>query len=1138
MSRITLKSLRISGFKSFASPATINFGPGITAIVGPNGSGKSNLADAVAWVLGAQGHKALRAERMADVVFSGTDKRPPLRRAEVRLVLLDPDNEIGLGLSEVSLTRVVYRDGEAEYRINEASCRLSDVMDLLAEIGLGRQRHSLVGQGQVADLVAASAAERRNVLEEAAGIQRHRYRQERAQRLLAAAEADLAEALKREADLRRRIRPLTRQARSAARQQELLGRREYLSQALHVAAARRLEGDVARMTTEVSAARSHLESCEAELGQLASRSAAIEAKLNELAGDATRTYQVEADSLIRRHRELADRLARLIRECESTLAQDASQLSSKGLDPTPALDLERSVILAEAREQILAVETELDRAAAGTADPTAGLEALQRELEAGRRAEELARAELADLAAQRNQADRARLAAEQAAEKVAAELTALVDQLPGVRAGLDAVAKRLATGEAAEAALVVRQSSLTERVAAASTELAAARAEHAVAAAELAGLNSLLAQRAELLGLEELSAVAGVVGVLEDLLEIDPAHEPALLAALGDWIRAIVVESDEALSAVLSLMAERGQGGTVVSLAQPADSAQLPGWIFLKDARLASPLSHLLVGALADHPGRPAGTWVRSGLYRLAPAGAQVAIGARLEPARGRLARAEADLAERDQDLVELRAAEKACQAELSRVRGDLAKLRSEFTGGEGHRQRIEAALAAAQRIHQERKASTVEHALELARLDPLVEAARRRVDELTTARQVVEAGLVERRRDFERVRLRVSLARERRHRSHRAAEQAQADRARATGRFAAAKAAYAGQRRAEARAEAEAARSRVRLAAAVRLRSVLEGWARRAEVVSGHLGRQAQGQAEHRQSLLREWEQVRQAASRRQAELAGLTQALGRAQSDLITTQSRLAEHTGLITRADLEIEGGLAGEAELMDELAAVEKELAGLGPVNQLAAEELADLNQELRRLALDVADLTAARASAEEALAELAARIDSEFREFVARVSAHYERVVAQLLPGGSGRLRLAEEADGEPGVEIEATPAGKRVKRLAQLSGGERSLVALAFLFAIFMTEPSPFYLLDEVEAALDDASLGRFLAVASAVAESSQILLVTHQRRTMESAACLVGVTMAPGDGSRILIERIGDRPGPAGPEAKVTLSN
>src|SRR5579875_2204087 len=1134
-----LRSLAMKGFKSFADPTVLEFEPGVTVVVGPNGSGKSNVVDAVAWVLGAQGPRALRSATMADVIFAGSSTRPPLGRAEVSLTIDNASGKLPLDMAEVTITRTLFRSGESEYAINGAPCRLLDIQELLSDTGVGRQQHMIIGQGQLDSVLNARPEDRRAIIEDAAGVRKHRQRRERAERRLAATQENLERLGDLVREVRRQIRPLERQASAA---------RTHAAVAARLAELRQYLAGV-----ELAELAERGQRCDAELDALRAEEASLRDRVDRLDREAS---AAAAELASRREEDLAallGHLRALLERCrgsarvlgERRRALAASLDAAFDVDVVSTLEAEAArlaeeMAACEAEAHALAPELEaLARSEAELAEQERASEA------AWGHAEEVADAEEA-LQVARARIEVLRRTGAQARAGLAT-LERRIEALGARRQELEALARRaaedVASGERRRAELEAAAQSAATRVEATAAEAEAA--ERALAEADQQRHRS--AARAEALGraLQELQGSGGreglqgregVVGALVELVAIDPGYESAFEAALGASMAAVVVEGRHAAREALARLRQHGAPGAVLAAPERPGGTpvpQLPAGVeplrphvrarsgpggpldAVLDAVLASAVAvegwEEAVDVALERPDLVVVTtegdrFARSG-WRVRSASRLVTVAAVEEAeARAERARAEAEAAAVARRAARAAHEEARAQAHeatraLDRHLAELAAARAEGDRAASELTRLAAELDDLARTHAEVAASAAAEAAVLAEHEasiPVLEAA------LAEAAERAEAGLAERRRVLTERRKEV----ERRLVGH--GEEREA-----------------------------AARRRLRLEADVRavdrLAAVVSGCRERLEAAELELSSDYQRQLEAVRAggdRLERLRAERAAAEARLAEVRDRTRALDHEAAEVEVRTEALADalfqQFGLrpaevVGRPCPELPEGVSA-AEQVGVLAA---ELERLGPINPLALEELGELEERHRELERQTDDVRAARRELQEVVRTLDKEIAETFAAAAADVNEHFSELVATLFPGGTGRLVLTEPEDLlNTGVDIEIRPAGRTVRRVSLLSGGERSLSALAFLFAVFRSRPSPFYLMDEVEAALDDVNLHRFLDMVHGFRDEAQLIIVSHQKRTMEAADALYGVTMAPGGSSQVVSQRVSERPG------------
>ncbi|MGW8064463.1 chromosome segregation protein SMC [Streptomyces ziwulingensis] len=1181
-----LKALTLRGFKSFASATTLRFEPGITCVVGPNGSGKSNVVDALSWVMGEQGAKSLRGGKMEDVIFAGTTGRPPLGRAEVSLTIDNSDGALPIEYAEVTLTRIMFRNGGSEYQINGDTCRLLDIQELLSDSGIGREMHVIVGQGQLDSVLHADPMGRRAFIEEAAGVLKHRKRKEKALRKLDAMQANLARVQDLTDELRRQLKPLGRQAAVA--------RRAAVIQAdLRDARLRLLADDLVRLRealqaeiADEAALMERKEAAERELGRALRREADLEDAVRRLTPRLQRAQQTwyELSQLAERVRgtiSLADarvksatsappeerrgrdpeeleREAARVREQEAEL-EAALEAAERALEDTVAhrADLERELALEERR---------LKDAARAIADRREGLARLSGRVGAARSRAASAQAEIERLAEARDES-RERAAAAQE------EYEALRAEVDGLDAGDRELAERhdAAKRELAEAEAVL--GAAREAATAAERERAATQARHEALALGLRrkdGTGALLAAKDEL---------SGLLGPAAGLLTVASGHEAALATAFGAAADALAVTSPTAAADAIRLLRKQDAGRAALLLAgdpdgvpeEPrSDGASYAADLVRGPSDLMPAVQRLLRGVVVVDTLEDAEDLVRARPELTAVTaegdllGAHFAQGgsagapsllevqasvdqaaAELEELGvrcGELAEAQDVAVERRRACAalveELGEGRRAADREKSAVAQQLGRLAGQARGAAGEAERSAAAAARAQEALDEALTEVEELAERLA----VAEEMPVEEEPDTSVRDRLAADGANARQTEMEARLQA--------RTHEERVKGLAGRADSLDRAARAER--------EARARAEQRRARLRHEAAV-AEAVAAGARQLLAHVEVSLARADRERAAAEAAKARREQELtaaRTAGRDLKAELDKLTDSVHR--GEVLGAEKRLRIEQ-LETKAleELGVEpAGLAAEygphqevppsppaegEELPDDpehprnrprpfvrseqekrLKAAERAYQQLGKVNPLALEEFAALEERHQFLGEQLEDLKKTRADLLQVVKEVDERVEQVFAEAFRDTAREFEGVFGRLFPGGEGRLILTDPDHMlTTGVDVEARPPGKKVKRLSLLSGGERSLTAVAMLVSIFKARPSPFYVMDEVEAALDDTNLQRLIRIMQELQEASQLIVITHQKRTMEVADALYGVSMQ-GDGvSKVISQRL-----------------
>ncbi|MFF3123069.1 chromosome segregation protein SMC [Streptomyces sp. NPDC057908] len=1203
-----LKALTLRGFKSFASATTLRFEPGITCVVGPNGSGKSNVVDALSWVMGEQGAKSLRGGKMEDVIFAGTTGRPPLGRAEVSLTIDNSDGALPIEYAEVTITRIMFRNGGSEYQINGDTCRLLDIQELLSDSGIGREMHVIVGQGQLDSVLHADPMGRRAFIEEAAGVLKHRKRKEKALRKLDAMGANLARVQDLTDELRRQLKPLGRQAAVA--------RRAAVIQAdLRDARLRLLADDLVRLHTALrseiadeAALKQRREAAEADLKSALAREAELEDEVRRLAPRLQRAQQTwyELSQLAERVRgtisladarvksagaaPLEERRGTGFRDPES-MEREAARIREQEAELEAALEAAERTLedtaahRAELERELAAEERRLKDAARAIADRREGLARLNGQVNAARSRAGSAQAEIDRLAASRDEAQERAVAAQEEYEQLKAEVE-----------GLDAGDVELGERhEAAKRELTEAEAALSaarEAATAAERKRAAVAARHEALALGLRrkdGTGVLLGARDRL---------SGLLGPAAELLTVAPGHEVAVAAALGAAADAVAVTDPATAADAIRLLRKQDAGRAALLLggardgvpdqggvggvggasgASGVDVAGAPaggppavadlvrGPVELVGAVRRLVRDMVVVGTLEDaedlvavHPELTAVT-AEGDIFSAHFAHGGSAGAPSLLEVQASVDEAAAQLEELAVRCVELTEAQRlagerrsasaglveelgerrrAAEREKSGVAQQLGRLAGQARGAAGEAERMTASAARA----QEALERATEEAEELA--ERLLVAEEMPVEEEpdTSVRDRLAADGANARQTEMEARLQV--------RTHEERAKGLAGRADSLDRGARAER--------EARARAEQRRARLRHEAAVASAvasgarqllvhvevSVVRAGQERVAVEAAKAERERELAAERNQGRELKNELDKLTDSVHRGEVLGAEKRLRIEQLEAKALEELGVEPAGLAAEygPDQLVPPSPAAEGEELPEdpehprnqpkpfvraeqekrLKSAERAYQQLGKVNPLALEEFSALEERHKFLSEQLEDLKKTRADLIQVIKEVDERVEQVFTEAYRDTAREFEGVFSRLFPGGEGRLILTDPDNMlATGVDVEARPPGKKVKRLSLLSGGERSLTAVALLVSIFKARPSPFYVMDEVEAALDDTNLQRLIRIMEELQESSQLIVITHQKRTMEVADALYGVSMQ-GDGvSKVISQRL-----------------
>ena len=1193
-----LKNLTLRGFKSFASATTLALQPGITCVVGPNGSGKSNVVDALAWVMGEQGARALRGGQMADVIFAGTSGRAALGRAQVDLTIDNTDGLLDIEYSEVTISRTLFRGGGSEYSINGTPARLLDVQELLSDTGMGRQMHVIVGQGQLDAILSSTPEERRGFIEEATGVLKHRRRKERALKKLSDMDANLVRVLDLTNEIHRQLGPLARQARVARRASLIQAR-------VRDAKARLLADDLSLALSKLSVLEASDESTAQRRASLEEQIVAARSELSRLE-DAERVSSPALDQASSDWQSLTTMTERLrgtlMAATQKVSLRVTPELPPGGEDPDV---LDERARVAGAEDAALVAQVDEARSA---------LTAATRAREAAEDADDSASRELARV--NRVIADHrekvARLTGD--ASTAASRLEAAIAEADRAWGAYRSAQERAQAAEKAVPASFVGFVAVDASVAAGSSSADEAGGGAARAHAEASACRDAARARVdELLGVErearadrarwearrdaleqllapedgtaELLGRPGVLGQVTPLLHVTPGFEDAVAAALAPFADAVVVDSlarglgelDAARAAGRSLrlvVASDSSG----SSDEPAEGtgraarAELPeGATWLADVvtceGAGAPLASLLDGVVACDLENAAAALDVPGVRAVVTSGGDVLRSWSVEGGR----QASSVLSVRA-DYEEACAQAEAAQASMAEVSEQLSEANAHLD------RRIHEANDALKALREE-DAQRAKEAQELARAQSAAQAARaeaerahdvaRRADEQVTWAREQDVAARARLDGADTVGPPESLedAQARADAASRAAREAReaenearlglraleeqsrraASRARSLRQTAAAereeRARYA--RREAARKTELATASGVEAAARVALEAAERALSRAAaerDRLSERRYRVSQEVSDARRALDRLSAELSEAtASAHQGQIAAEQTRLRvedlqrRALEELSLEPEQLLAEFGPHTLVPMlpldpdQVDKAAAAEpsayvrADQERALAKAQKDLEKLGRVNPLALEEHEALAARHKFLVDQVQDLKQSKADLLRIVADVDRLVEEAFASAFAETREQFEHVFGVLFPGGQGDLVLTDPDDMlSTGIEIEARPAGKKVKRLSLLSGGERSLAAIAFLVAIFKARPSPFYVMDEVEAALDDMNLTRLLAIFKELQETSQLIVITHQKRTMEIANALYGVTMRDGV-TTVVSQRLAD---------------
>ena len=1077
-------SLTLRGFKSFASATTFEFTPGINAVVGPNGSGKSNVLDALAWVMGEQGAKSLRGGSMKDVIFAGSGEagsgdgaqRAPLGRAKVTLTFDNSDGTLSIPAERVQISRTMFRSGGSEYEINGSPARLADIQDLLSEAGLGQQMHVLVGQGQLDAVLHATAQQRRDMIEQAAGVVKYRRRQEKTSRKLESVASNVTRLSDLVAELDSQLQPLSEQAESAATARQLQARIRQLEAVLLARQLGVLQAEQAQALASEAEGTRRAETLKEQLEAARAASAKHQQEQNRLNAEVTACQKAvstlrESAARVRTVQSIAAERVRTYR-VELT---EATAAARAGYERALELLEERREEAERAVESYASFEERYDAALKNV--EKAASEVAQTERASGEAAQSRARAQ-AQLDAARAAVVEATRAYAAAAERAATLREALGQSLGEAPAELDTESAEAVfdpeTGELmdslSEGASLLRvldavqiDPEYARAASAALTSLATAALSVPVEGAEVSQLRGDQGDESSESAAKELSTELPETTLPEpcatELCELGIRPATEMIEPLSEDAAALAGIDEHALARVTAALSER-----------------LAGVLFAPDAASAEQALHLLT------ENETAG---QSTIWRIFdPAGTEHTRYSLLYPAEGA-------------SPLELAAAYRAASQVVTRTRTEL---------DEAEQTVQQAQTAAESAVEAEREAAkaagvaSAEHARARAQAESLEASAqniqneRARLNERLTA---AEESVAQARTAYESARTRED--------SYLAGTGEQAPAATIERRA---------QRLGEVLAEQVSEREQQLHELSGALKNAQEGLTSTNEEAQDLQAAHAAALtllARTQTEAARVQERV-QALAERARLMTGLTlEQLEEEYSEQLPVDVP-AEEASENDATETASETTEASTESVRARLKATRAELEALGAINPLALEEYEALSERHAYLNQQIEDLKATRRDLNTVMDEVSSHIAEVFTAAMDDINTHYRRIFETLFPGGEGHLELDDPSDPlNSGVEIHARPAGKKVKRLSLLSGGERSLASLALLIAIYMSRPSPFYALDEVEAALDDRNLSRLLQVIGELGERSQLIVVTHQKRTMQIAETLYGVSMRGG---------------------------
>jgi chromosome segregation protein len=1170
-----LRSLILKGFKSFADRTVLSLEPGVTVVVGPNGSGKSNISDAVLWVLGEQSAKSLRGQAMEDVIFAGSSARQPVGVAEVDLVLDNSDGTLPIEFNEVTITRRMFRSGESEYLINQSPSRLMDVQELLHDTGLGRDTHSIISQGRLDEVLNSRPEERRALIEEAAGVLKHKKRRERALRKLSGMDAHLERARDIAAEIDRQLRPLQRQASRAAQHAEL--RQELIA-------------------VETSIAVDDLRALQRTWDELGKREKEQDAEI-----ELTRYRLAEKERELETFQALLEEkglfvgdLSEQRRRLQSVLERINSGLlllEEKGKNLIERLsELRAKLYQAQTRSELRAGE--LERLGAERVETDGKLKALYGQLGELRREAETARKE--------------RLAADEALAQITGEirrgrkgvddsrmeLAVLEQSVAAHRLEVEMLAERLAALREQRSTLAATLSSRRARMEQLDSDLSRARKTRQLADSdvdkrvrvldsrrkELAEVRDrLTTARAEVRALEEVDRafesaspalawalsrqreLPGLIGPLAERIRVPGEYEQLLEHLLGTDLFGVLVDDIDAAARIAGAAAKQGEGElALIPLAGPSLPTRTPAAtgtplidVIECDETLRPALTALL-GDVFVVESLPAAVDAvradRTGARFATPSGAiawpggKVTVGrvvatdgAGVLTRKRRITELEDEVAALDIAVGDAEAGTSAAEEAVTVAQQDalelgqkIAQLAGEHDSAREEIGRLEQALTAhdAEMLTVQNRTAEVEARIEkdAPGIEPLkrsILAAEAGVEELEEQAAAARERRDTRFRDEAAINERLSVC--------------QVDIATVSEREVHLKRQVASITAELAELEVTVVQSRDTEAALELLRERIEpvhdlyaALLERAEHWAVRLKDRAhfeQADSESLRSTIHEAQDAVRALQgvidSQSAEMSDIRVEKGQLEVQVSTAVARIVEEYGVPLERALEHEP-LDDRRSAEDRAHALRKRLENIGPVNPVAMQEFEALKERRDFMNDQIDDLVGSRQALGKVVAAIDRKIRDRFHETFEQVNNHFQEVFVVLFPGGHCSLELTEPDDPEAtGVEVIAQPRGKKLSKMSLMSGGEKALTALALLFAVYRTRPCPFYILDEVEAALDDTNLRRFIAFTDTMRTHTQFIVVTHQRRTMEMADVLYGVSMQADGVSKVVSQKL-----------------
>ena len=1172
---MVFKKLEIQGFKSFPDKVKITFDAGVTGVVGPNGSGKSNLSDAVRWVLGETSSRQLRAAgKMEDVIFGGTRRRSAMGFASVRLTLDNTGHTLDVDADEVTIGRKYYRSGDSEYTINGQVCRLRDVYELLLDTGIGRDGYSVIGQGRIAEIVAAKSSERREIFEEACGIAKYRYRKTEAERRLAAAGENLERLRDILGELESRVGPLEKESAKAQKFLELSEQRKTLEVTLWTDSVHRARDTVRQQVRDYETAQADYERFDGEAKAAEQEAEEIRMQAQQLT-IAVERLNGDIRSITEQISGSDSRIAVLendILRNEESIASLRSEIEAgeqDGAEADAALQRHRAVAAK--------MEAEGEKLAAEIDALNAELEQLADASNASGARKDTLRAEITDLTAKRTEAQVAQAAAEAAEETARQRLPALeqavqegTDQWETARQDLtDTIRyremlteneKQLANVRSGlELKLKNRKAALDEADTAEQRlgrELDAARQRLSVLRELEKNMDGYQNSVKAVMRAAGARRLRGIIGPVSAILKVEPGCEVAVETALGAALQNIVVENEAAAKAAIALLRSDNAGRATflpLDTVQPgvfrgrlSGTARLASSLVQADARYDNIVSNLLGRIIVVEDINEASRVARDNGFRsrvvtmdgqVINAGGSFTGGSvqrsaglftrkqEMEELRIRAAKLQKDCLAAQEKTDQCKEQVDALQAELTATASEQITAANDRVRAEAEQKRLEAAAAQLETARNARRQ-------EIDTLQAALADSRAKAEDAAKLQAELTAKIDRRTAEMSRIAEGDDsfLTRQ-----NALAQDLSAKRLEQVTRQKDAELAYS---------QIAALEQRARDAAARRtsLEESVAALAARSDACRAEIADIRQTRADSQTTIAQKEAEIREATQKRLARQQAETETLARARTaadsreEMSREMARLAERKAAAeseydqTVAKLWDEYQLSvSQAEALcvefDSLPALRAQVAdlrgkirALGSVNVSAIEEYKEVKARYDALVTQVTDVEESRNELSRMISKLSAQMREIFTDSFRAINENFGRVFAELFGGGEASLMLEDESDVlSSGIGIRVAPPGKVIKNLEALSGGEQALVAISIYFAILAVNPAPFCILDEIEAALDDANVVRFAQYLRQVSDKTQFIVITHRRGTMEAANVLYGVTMQEDGVSKLL---------------------